>query len=100
MKPFPALAAFDLFFKAVVIFSRCRGGLHALPQIMFDLFSAFCACAGKGFMPFLIQCSTYFLKRLGHFLWKGIKPFPALAPFSLFFKSVLFDIIFPRKAVP
>ena len=44
---------------------------------MFDLFSAFCACAGKGFMPFLIQCSTYFLKWLCHFLRKGIKPFPA-----------------------
>ena len=48
------------------------------------------ASAGKGFMPFLKQCSTYFPsgggisnrwclpKRLGHFLWKGIKPFPAL----------------------
>ena len=35
------------------------------------------AGAGKGFMPFLKQCSTYFSKRLGHFLRKGIKPFPA-----------------------
>ena len=33
--------------------------------------------AGKGFMPFLKQCSTCFFKRLGHFLWKGMKPFPA-----------------------
>ena len=39
-------------------------------------------------MPFLIQCSTYFLKRLGHFLWKGMKPFPALTAFDLFFKAV------------
>ena len=36
------------------------------------------ACAGTGFMPFQKQCSTYFLKRLGHFLRKGMKPFPAL----------------------
>ena len=42
------------------------------------------ACAGKGFMPFLKQCSTFFSKwlkhfqRLGHFLREGIKPFPAL----------------------
>ena len=26
-----------------------------------------------------------FLKRLGHFLWKGIKPFPAQTAFDLFF---------------
>jgi len=33
--------------------------------------------AGKGFMPFLKQCSTY-LKAVGTILWKGMKPFPAL----------------------
>ena len=44
------------------------------------------ASAGKGFMPFLKQCSTYFSLsgggvlsyRLGHFLREGMKPSPAL----------------------
>ena len=43
------------------------------------------AGAGKGFMPFLKQCSTYFSLgggvfsyRLGHFLREGIKPSPAV----------------------
>ena len=63
---------------------------------MFDLFSQIGggdfsqsrggASAGKGFMPFLKQCSTYFCQigggvfsyRLGHFLREGMKPSPAL----------------------
>ena len=43
------------------------------------------ASAGKGFMPFLKQCSTYFpsavvffAQRLGHFLREGMKSSPAL----------------------
>ena len=42
------------------------------------------ASAGKGFMPFLKQCSTFFsewlkhFQRLGHFLREGMKPSPAL----------------------
>ena len=44
------------------------------------------ASAGKGFMPFLKQCSTYFCQigggvfsyLLGHFLREGMKPSPAL----------------------
>ena len=43
------------------------------------------ASAGKGFMPFLKRCSTYFSLRgggvfsyrLGHFLREGMKPSPA-----------------------
>ena len=42
---------------------QCREGLHALPKIMFDLFSL-----GGGVFSY----------RLGHFLREGMKPSPAL----------------------
>ena len=41
---------------------QCREGLYALPKTMFDLFFSGCDI----------------FQRLGHFLWKGMKPFPAL----------------------
>ena len=53
--------------------------------------------AGKGFMPFLKQCSTYFLKRLGHFLWKGMKPFPALGKCDTYLGSTLKKLSLIRK---
>ena len=48
---------------------QCREGLHALPQIMFDRFS-------KSAVAF--QIGDNVSQRLGHFLWEGMKPFPAL----------------------
>ena len=42
---------------------QCREGLHALPKIMFDLF--------------LSKRLDHF-SAVGSFLWKGMKPFPAL----------------------
>ena len=42
---------------------QCREGLHALPKIMFDLFSKI----GGGVIS----------QRLGHFLREGMKPSPA-----------------------
>jgi len=47
---------------------QCREGLHALPKTMFDLF--FKAVGG------ICQRLEHF-QRLGHFLRKGMKPFPA-----------------------
>ena len=67
MKPSPALG-------------KCDQCMNMYAKQTSRMISLICsgACAGKGFMPFLKQCSTYFSKRLGHFLRKGIKPFPAL----------------------
>ena len=67
MKPSPALG-------------KCDQCMNMYAKRTSRMISLICsgACAGKGFMPFLKQCSTYFSKRLGHFLRKGIKPFPAL----------------------
>ena len=54
--------------------------------------------AGKGFMPFQKQCSTYFSQRLDHFsavgslLWKGMKPFPALGSVTLYHLNILANI--------
>jgi len=48
---------------------QCREGLHALPKTMFDLFLKTVGAFYSGWWHF---------QRLGHFLRKGIKPFPAL----------------------
>ena len=50
MKPSPALGKCDQCMNMYVMISPIDDG----------------ASAGKGFMPFLKQCSTYFLKRLCH----------------------------------
>ena len=52
--------------------------------------------AGKGFMPFLKQCSTY-LKAVGSFLWKGMKPFPALGKCDTYLGSTLKKLSLIRK---
>jgi len=48
---------------------QCREGLHALPKTMFDLFLKTVGAFYSGWWHF---------QRLGHFLRKGMKPFPAL----------------------
>ena len=44
------------------LWCQCREWLHALPKIMFDRY---------------FQIGGDIFQRLGHFLWKGMKPFPA-----------------------
>ena len=61
------------------------------------------ASAGKGFMPFLKQCPTYFPSgcvvfsyRLGHFLREGMKPSPAVDVCCIAALSCRWDGVYPR----
>ena len=52
----------------------CREGLYALPKTMFDIFCKAYKRRKKFFNSLILDI----FQRLGHFLRKGIKPFPAL----------------------
>ena len=51
----------------------CREGLHALPKTMFDKFCKAYKRRKNSFNSLILDI----FQRLGHFLWKGMKPFPA-----------------------
>ena len=53
---------------------QCRGGLHALPKTMFDLFLCVCVICNNSFNSLILDI----FQRLGHFLREGMKPSPAV----------------------
>ena len=54
--------------------AQCREGLYALPKTMFDIFCKAYKRRKKFFNSLILDI----FQRLGHFLRKGMKPFPAL----------------------
>jgi len=60
--------------KKVAKLCQCREGLHALPKTMFDKFCKAYKRRKNSFNSLILDI----FQRLGHFLRKGMKPFPAL----------------------